>query len=173
MDYNNLNYFMLILMMVLLSYNLYPKLIGKENFSNKEDFQSVTIASDSSKVKTLTKLDNEPGIFREFCKKVKYINNNFNDNARQLLTLKNAFHNKLNSHKKQSNELLQEIIDYQKKIINTEAELEIRERYEQQYSNKVAKQLDMVNNATKNFKSNYDSYKNPKIILVNDKQKNK
>ena len=94
MDYNNLNYFMLILIMIILLYNLYPKLIGKDNFSNKENFQPILELEDSSTVQNLTLLDNEPGIFREFCTKIDYINNNLNDNARQLLTLKNSFTNK-------------------------------------------------------------------------------
>ena len=166
MDYNNLNYFILVLIMVLLLYNLYPKITGKVDFSNKENFQS-TLELDDSPVKNLTYLDNEPGIFREFCKKIDYINNNINDNSRKNLTLKNTFNTKLNLEKKKSNELLQQIIDYQTKIINTDEEVKLREKYETQYSDKVSKQLDMVNTATKNFKNNYDAYKNNKIILVN------
>ena len=170
MDYNNINNFIVLLIFILLAYNLYPKIIGIEKYKNKnkETFQQQTLTDLGSELvpQNLKYLENEPGIFDQFCKKIKYINNNFNDNSRQLLTLTNTFNKQLNLKKQQSNELLQNIIDLQKTIHNIDEEVETRSLYESKYNSKVIKQLDLIKTVTNNFKNKSNNYKNSKIVLV-------
>jgi hypothetical protein len=170
MDYNYNNNFILLLIFILLAYNLYPKIIGIEKYKNKnkETFQQQILEELETELvpQNLKYLENEPGIFNKFCKKIKYINNNFNDNSRQILMLNNTFNKQLNLKKQQSNELLQNIIDLQKKIHNIDEEVEVRSLYERKYHSKVTKQLDLIKTANSNIKTKSDNYKNSKIVLV-------
>ena len=174
MDYNNINNFILLLIFILFTYNLYPKIIGVEKYKNKnknknkETFQQQTLEELGAEFspQNLKYLENEPGIFDQFCKKIKFINNNFNDNSRQVLTLNNTFKTQLNLRKQQSNQLLQDVIDLQKTIHNIDEEVETRRLYENKYNSKVTKQLDLIKTATSNIKNKNNNYKNSKIVLV-------
>jgi len=158
-----MNYLILCIIIVLLSYNLFKKPI--------EPFQSVTespleLHDDIYEPGTLNSLNYDMTLFNDFCSKIKHINNNYNDNSRQLLRLSNIHMNQLNLKKKESNKLLQDILDLQETIYTNEEELQYRKNYESQSNKKVEKQLKIITTVIDNIKNNKD-YQNKLFLNIN------
>ena len=164
---NYVNYLILCIIIVLLSYNIYKKQ-KLESFSDPtlrpllESMYDTPIEQSHN----LNLLENEQELFSEFCYKMKHINNNYNDDSRQLLRLNNIYMNQLNLKKKESNKLLQDVLDVQDKIYNNEEELEYRTNYEGQSNEKVKKQLDIINAVIDNIQINKEN-KNKVFLKVN------
>jgi hypothetical protein len=148
----NTIYLILTLIIVLLSYNLVYGSKQRETFETTNTINE-NIINDSS-VNKLTDLNKKTPIFKDFCIKLNFINNNHNESARQVIKFNNIITKKLNLSKQTANKYLQEIIDLQKKIYSDEADLEYREKYEHKLNNKVDKQLKVIEKAIENISGN-------------------
>lgn len=148
-----MNYLILCIIIVLLACNLYKSI---------EPFDPTTTPlqldeEEYTEPQNLSLLNNEMPLFNEFCSKIKHINNNYNDNSRQLLKLNNIYINRLNLKKKESNKLLQDILDLQETLYTNEEELQYRKDYEAQSNDKVEKQLKIITSVIDNIKQNKEN----------------
>jgi hypothetical protein len=169
-----MNYLILIIIILLLLYNIH-----KRQYTQIESFllgstTSLTSSSiDDSKYNykaqqetILNTLNNNNQIFDEFCEKLNHINNNFNDYSRNLLNLNNVYINKINLKKKQSNNLIQEILDLQKNIYNNDEELSYRKKYETQSNQYLKNQIKILSSVINNLDANKEN-QNKLLLKVN------
>lgn len=167
-----MNYLILIIIIILLLYNIH-----KRQYTQIESFQSDTTSSslslDENKYENKTQqetilntLNNNNQIFDEFCEKLNHINNNFNDYSRNLLNLNNVYINKINLKKKQSNNLIQEILDLQKNIYNNDEELSYRKKYETQSNQYLKNQIKILSSVINNLDANKEN-QNKLLLKVN------
>jgi hypothetical protein len=146
------NYLILCIIIILLSYNIYKRQT-KESFTDSPK-NNYDLKDDSYDNNNLSLLDNEQTLFNEFCSKIKHINNNYNDNSRQLLRLYNLYLNQINLKKKESNNLLEEVLNIQENIYTNDEELEYRKNYEAQSSAHAEKQFKILSTVIQNLKEN-------------------
>lgn len=154
------NYILLIIINLLLAYNIYSntniniktniKTNNKETFI--DDYNEDILLEDNN----LKGLDNETDLFNEFCSKINYINNNFNNLSREYIILHNLYINKLNQSKKITNKLIQDILDYQKKIYNNEDEITYYKNYSNQLNDNSKEEIEILNKSIKKLKDNYN-----------------
>ena len=148
------NYLILCIIIILLSYNIYKRQ-SKESFITTQQTSIIyDLQEDSYKDQNLSLLDNEQTLFNEFCLKIKHINNNYNDNSRQLLRLYNLYLNQINLKKKESNNLLEDVLNLQEYIYTNDEELEYRKNYEAQSSAHAEKQFKILSTVINNLKEN-------------------
>lgn len=148
-----INYSILVIINLLLVYNIYN---NYNNYNTKENFYNSNHDESLLEDNNLKVLDNESNLFDEFCSKIKFINNNFNEHSRQYILLNNLYINKLNISKKKTNKLLQDIIDYQTKIYNDKDEIEDRKKYETKLNKKTSEELKVITDSIKSLKNNYN-----------------
>ena len=98
---NYVNYLILCIIIVLLSYNIYKKPKLESFITTRPPLKESTYDTSIEQTHNLNLLENEQQLFSEFCSKMKHINNNYNDNSRQLLRLNNIYMNQLNFKKKE------------------------------------------------------------------------
>lgn len=149
------NYLILCIIIILLSYNIYKR-------PSKESFTTTTpiiydLEETSYDKHNLRLLDNDQQLFNDFCSKIKHINNNYNDNSRQLLRLYNLYLNRINLKKKESNNLLDEILKLQETIYTNDEELDYRKNYEAQSNAHAEKQFKILSTVIENLKKNKEN----------------
>jgi hypothetical protein len=147
-----INYSILVIINLILVYNIY----NNYNYKTKENFYDSKHDESLLEDNNLKVLDNESNLFDEFCSKIKFINNNFNEHSRQYILLNNLYINKLNISKKKTNKLLQDIIDYQTKIYNNKDDIKYRKDYEKKLNKKTSEELKVITDSIKSLKNNYN-----------------
>ena len=95
----NTIYLILTIIIFLLSYNLVYGSKQRETFETTNKPIDENIINDSS-VNKLSDLNKKTPIFKDFCDKLNFINNNHNESARQVIKFNNLITKKLNLSKK-------------------------------------------------------------------------
>lgn len=154
------NYF-IFLILVIINISLLKIIIN-----NSEKFQVSNINKDTEIIETnlkkqdeyrLNKFKDDSSLFSQFCKKIKYFNDNYDSSSRLNTYNKFAKFNTIKNNKEKNDKLLNEIFKLQEKIYLNPNDIVYFKKYEQKMNNKTIQYINVLDKIISNLKNNLSS----------------
>lgn len=134
--------------------------------NNYETFQSETnLDNFNQETKNLRKIDqlrlntvkDDSNLFSQFCKKIKYFDDNYNDTSRLKIFNKYSQLDDIDKNKKKINKYLNEIFSLQEKIYFNKNDIAYFKQNEENMNKKTRIYLDVLDKVIENLKNNLNS----------------
>ena len=123
-----------------------------ENFT--DNYESILKKNDNNKLNTVK---DDSNLFSQFCKKIKYFDDNYSNSSRKNIFNKFTKLDNLEKNRKKINDKLEEIFDLQEKIYFNKNDIAYFKKYEQVMSNTTKKYTEIIDKVINNLKSNLNS----------------